>query len=378
MNRTSLILSGIVATLIGFIIGQGVDYPLLPGLRQANALDRHTVNRLHQELDINDGPLIAGSERLAKIAELATPSVVHIQSEYESRYRGAVEETGSGVIIAHQDTNSYYVVTNRHVVAAADLENISIHLSDGRVIHPLKVWQDQHTDVAVMRISTTGLTPARWGNSDSVKIGNLVIALGSPFGLSQSMTLGIISAKGRRSLELGESNVLNQDFLQTDAAINPGNSGGPLIDMHGRIIGINTAIASNSGGNEGIGFSIPSNLVRTVVDQLLQYGQVRRAYLGVRLDSKFDQKTIKRLSLSRLRGARVVEVYPNTPASRVKLNVDDVILSFNGTEVQDESHLINMVSLTPIGKKVPMVVYRGGRQITLYVVLGNRSELQKK
>src|SRR5438067_105173 len=150
---------------------------------------------------------------------------------------------------------------------------------------------------------------SRWGDSDKVEIGHLALAMGSPFGLSQSVTLGIISAKGRRSLKMPESSeMINQDFLQTDAAINPGNSGGPLIDMQGQVIGINTAIASQSGGNEGIGFSIPSNLVRRVIDQLLEHGKVIRAYLGVSLDNDFNADTAARLKIDRLRGARIVGI----------------------------------------------------------------------
>jgi serine protease Do len=191
--------------------------------------------------------------------------------------------------------------------------------------------------------------------------------------------MGIISAKGRRSLKLGnKAEVINQNFLQTDAAINPGNSGGPLIDLHGRIIGVNTAIASNSGGNDGIGFSIPSNLVRRVIDELLVNGKVQRAFLGVRLDDDFDADTAKRLKLERVRGARIVEVYPNTPASRANLKFDDVILSFGGVDVIDENHLINLVSLTPVDKRVKMSIFRSGKRVTMEVVLGDRTDLEER
>src|SRR4029077_9165943 len=163
----------------------------------------------------------------------------------------AVEETGSGVIMESSKARGFFVVSNRHVVDETPLEQISIHLHDGRVIHPSKLWTDKATDVAIMKIAPTNLQASRWGDSDKVEIGNMVLAMGSPFGLSQSVTLGIISAKGRRSLKMPESSeMINQDFLQTDAAINLGNSGGPLIDMQGQVIGINTAIVSQSGGNE--------------------------------------------------------------------------------------------------------------------------------
>jgi serine protease Do len=226
--------------------------------------------------------------------------------------------------------------------------DIAVHLHDKRVLRPVAKLEDRPTDLAVLLLGERDLTAARLGDSETLEIGHLVLAMGSPFGLSQSTTLGIISAKGRRALRISETtDILNQDFLQTDAAINPGNSGGPLIDMYGSVVGINSAIASNSGGNEGIGFSIPSALVRTVVEQLLTTGRVVRAYLGVSLDPDFNVDAASALKLDRVRGARVLRVNPDTPADRAQMRIDDVVLTYDGTEVQDENHLINMVSLTP-------------------------------
>lgn len=322
-----------------------------------------------------------GSKHLAKIAKLATPSVVHIQCERQTP-RGAVEETGSGVIVRGEGTSGLYIVTNRHVVRDSSGKSISIQLHDGREIHPQRKWEDKDTDLAILKINVTDLAPAEWGDSDKLDIGHMVLAMGSPFGLSESVTLGIISAKGRRSLQLGSgSEVLNQNFLQTDAAINPGNSGGPLIDLEGKIIGINTAIASNSGGNDGIGFSIPSKLVRHVFNQLVKYGQVYRAYLGVQLDPEFSIATANRLKMDRVRGARVVKVISNTPASRANLKYDDIIMSFGGIDVLDQNHLINLVSLTPIDKRVSVVMLRNGRKVNVMVELANRrilDELERK
>lgn len=322
-----------------------------------------------------------GSKHLAKIAKLATPSVVHIQCERQTP-RGAVEETGSGVIVRGEKVSGMFIVTNRHVVRDCSGRSISIQLHDGRIIHPQRKWEDKDTDLAVLKVNVTDIKPAVWGDSDKLDIGHMVLAMGSPFGLSESVTLGIISAKGRRSLQLGSgAEVLNQNFLQTDAAINPGNSGGPLIDLKGQIIGINTAIASNSGGNDGIGFSIPSKLVRHVFNQLVRYGQVYRAYLGVQLDPEFSIATAHRLRMDRVRGARVVKVISNTPASRANLKYDDVILSFSGIDVLDQNHLINLVSLTPIDKRARVVLLRNGRKINVMVELANRKildELERK
>lgn len=345
---------------------------------QAGNVSADEAVQLSKELQQPGLALSSGNEELAKVARLMRASVVHIESRRKSNTgSGTVEETGSGVVMTLPGTSGVYVVTNRHVVAGStQLDGISVQLDDGRFVHPTQVWQDKATDVAVVKLPDMTVVPARWGDSDGLEIGHIVLALGSPFGLSQSVTLGIVSAKGRRSLALGATGeMLNQDFIQTDAAINPGNSGGPLVDLHGRVVGINTAIASNSGGNEGIAFSIPSNLVRRVAESLVRHGKVPRSYLGVKLDPEFDATAAKRFNLDKLRGARVLQVYEKTPAAKAALQMDDVILEFNGIEVQDENHLINMVSLTPIGKKIRLSVLRGGKVIPIEVLLADRTEL---
>lgn len=379
MSRRSCLVLAVASLSLGLSIGFISRGELVSSV-EANALDRTQLNRLYTELDQEESALIESGRLLSKVSELTTPSVVHIQSIRKSRGR-QVEETGSGVVMVSENVSGYFVVSNRHVVNGAAASDISIHLPapDSRVLTPSRIWMDKDTDVAVLQVNATGLQPARWGNSDELEIGHMVLAMGSPFGLSQSVTYGIVSAKGRRSLRLGNGpDVLNQDFIQTDAAINPGNSGGPLIDMRGRVVGINTAIASNSGGNDGIGFSIPSNLAQKVMEQLLSNGRVRRAYLGVKLDPDFDAETAARFQLDRARGARVVEVYAQTPASRSNLMIDDVILKFDGKVVEDETHLINLVSLTDVNKTVVMEVLRNGRTIAVQVSLGDRTELEER
>lgn len=313
---------------------------------------------------------------IAKISRLVNPSVVHIQSVRVGRNGGSVEETGSGIVMQMSGHDGQFVVTNQHVINGAKLGDIKIGLNDGRMVRPIEKLEDPETDVCVLKLREVSVRPAQWGNSDALDIGHMVLAMGSPFGLSKSITLGIISAKGRRALNLGsDQDVLNQDFLQTDAAINPGNSGGPLIDMYGRVVGINTAIASSSGGNEGIGFSIPSNLVQRVVYQLLTNGRVQRAYLGVLLDDHFDVNKAKRYALDRSRGARVVTVYPKTPAALAGLQTDDIILSFDGRDIEDENHLIHLVSMTEVNRTVRMVIIRAGRKQTVQVRLTDRTQL---
>lgn len=376
MRARVTVMVGGLSLLIGMVVGSTLSpLPFTPAA-QADAVNASGARQLNDELDNGQNPLVEGGRLLARVVQATSPSVVHIQSERRTRTGTLVEETGSGVLVSSSKSPGTYVATNRHVIHGYNFEEISIHLHDGRVIYPARIWTDEGTDVAILKVVAEDLRPARWGDSDAVEIGHLVLAMGSPFGLSQSVTCGIISAKGRRSLHLGSRGaVLNQEFLQTDAAINPGNSGGPLINLDGRVVGINTAIASNSGGNEGIGFSIPSNLVRRVADQLLEHGKVQRAYLGVKLDSTFDLNTARRLKLNRVRGARIVEIYPNTPASRANLKFDDVVLALDGVAVEDHDHLINMVSLKPVGSEVELTVMRSGRKIDIQVLLADRAEL---
>lgn len=325
---------------------------------------------------------VAGLERQGevfnKIVQLAMPSVVHIEARKTTRVTNGsystenrIEEAGAGVIIVH--SNVPYVITNRHVIKDTVNENITIQLFDGRKLSPSKVWGDPESDVAVMEISTSGLVPARLGDSSQLHIGEYVLAMGSPFGLSHSVSFGIVSAKGRRDLELGDEKVRLQDFIQTDAAINPGNSGGPLLNVRGEVVGINTAIASNSGRNEGIGFAIPIQMVTTISHQLIDNdGQVERAFLGVHLDRAFSAAKAAKLGMESLIGAHVTGVTPASPAAHAGLRVDDVILNFDGVTIEDDGHLINVVGLTTIGKVVEIEVFRDSRKMLVQAEVATR------
>jgi len=325
-------------------------------------------------------PLIQSGQHIARLSGEIMPAAVHIQATMRKSTGTRVEETGSGVLMRSNKVKGLFVVTNNHVIGTAQLSEIDLRTQDGREIHPTRVYRDTETDIAVLQIQDFGAVTGTWGDSDDIGIGNYVLAVGSPFGLSQSITMGIVSAKGRRDLTLTDDrSVTNQDFIQTDAAINPGNSGGPLIDVQGHVVGINTAIASNSGGNEGIGFSIPSNLARRVFEQLIQYGRVHRAYLGVELDDDFDRTTAERLGMKRAVGARVTKVYRSrqkTPAEVAGVRPDDVIVNFNGVSVIDENHLINLVSLADVGRLVQIEVYRAGRRQSLQLKLTDREHYQ--
>ncbi|GIW97010.1 MAG: serine protease [Pirellulaceae bacterium] len=297
------------------------------------------------------------------IVRYAKPSIVHIEATKAADpgkgfASNRIEEAGAGVIV--ELFGKPYILTNRHVIYPASAQSIRIELDDGRLIRPTEIWTDPATDVAVMAVEPQELATARLGDSDQVEIGDFVLAVGSPFGLSHSVTYGIISAKGRRNLELGSKEIKIQDFFQTDAAINPGNSGGPLLNLHGEVIGINTAIASNSGGNEGIGFAIPINMARRVAEQLVTRGKLQRAYLGVQLENAFDIFTARRLGLSSTRGALVKKIIAGSPAQRAGLQVGDVIVEFNGTAIENDGHLVETVGLTPVGSRVDVLFYRDG------------------
>ncbi len=314
--------------------------------------------------------------QLRRLSVLLRPAVVHIDARKSNGRvsRDDEQEAGSGVITNLAD--EVVVITNRHVIHGADLDNITIRLDDGREIQPSRVWTDADTDIGVMLINESHLPTARLAEGDGVQIGDTVLAIGSPFGLAHSVTLGIVSAKGRRDLELGEGGIRFQNFIQTDAAINPGNSGGPLVNLRGEVVGLNTCIASNSGGFEGIGFAIPISMVMFVARQLVETGTVSRAYLGVALDKTFTLATAHKLGMTRPVGARVTGITPGSPAEEIGLLPNDVILEFAGNPIEDDDHLVSMVSMTPTNQKVQVRVFRNGQPLSLEVTVASREAFE--
>ncbi len=327
-------------------------------------------------------PLLMLSDRYESVAKKVLPTVVSIEAIKPPKLVGTkskpVEESGSGVIVRSDVKTGYFVITNNHVISQAKPEQITVQLQDGRVFRPLAVNTDPESDLAVLSIdSQQALPAAKLGNSDNARVGRLVLAIGSPFGLSQSVTQGIISARDRGQVTLGNS-IRIKEFLQTDAAINPGSSGGPLVDMTGEVIGINTAIASHNGSNSGVAFSIPSNLVRKVMNQLLQQGTVQRGYLGMQLALVFDPNEAMRLGLDRVRGALVEKVFPGTPAADAGLVTSDVILQIENIPIRNENHLINLISgLTP-GQRVRMQVWRNRDNTAITAVVGDWAKAQTR
>jgi serine protease Do len=265
---------------------------------------------------------------------------------------------GSGVIV----TRDGYILTNNHVVDGAS--KVEITLPDGREFTAKVVGRDPKTDIAVIKIDAKDLPTVPMADSGNVKVGDVVLAVGNPFGVGQTVTEGIVSAKDRGNMGIEDY----EDFIQTDAAINPGNSGGALVDIEGRLIGINTAILSRSGGSQGVGFAIPSDLARNVMDSLIKYGHVTRGYLGIMIQN-VTPALAPEFGLKDSTGALVSEVEPNGPAHEAGFKEGDVVVQFNGQKVADSRQLRLDVAATKPGSKVAVQIMRNGDAKTLEVTV---------
>ncbi|MBD0414763.1 DegQ family serine endoprotease [Tianweitania sp. Rool2] len=272
-----------------------------------------------------------------------------------------VQSLGSGFVV---DAEQGFVVTNNHVIADAD--EIEVNFSDGSKLKAELVGTDTRTDIAVLKVDPAGkkLTAVKFGNSDTIRVGDWVMAIGNPFGLGGTVTVGIVSARNR-DINSGPYD----DFIQTDAAINRGNSGGPLFNMQGEVVGINTAIISPSGGSIGIGFSIPSALASGVVNQLREFGETRRGWLGVRIQSISDE-IAESLGLDSAKGALVAGIMKGGPVDNGSVQPGDVIIKFDGKDVDDTRDLTRIVAESPVGKEVDVVLMRKGKEETVKVKLG--------
>jgi len=335
------------------------------------------------------------SEAQSEVAAVATPSVVNISTTrlissrdeapfdlfddpFFKRFFGEQfpqqqpnvpkkhkeQSLGSGVIVSDDG----YIVTNNHVIEKA--QEIKVLLSNKRDYKAKLIGADPKTDIAVIKIDVKGLTPLPWGDSNKLKVGEIVFAIGNPFALNQTVTMGVISAVGRANVGIADY----EDFIQTDAAINPGNSGGALVNARGELIGINTAILSRTGGYQGIGFAVPSSMAKQVMESLLKHKKVVRGWLGVSIQ-EVTSDLAEEFGVKDLKGALVSGVMKGSPAEKAGIRQGDVILEYNGKVIEDTGHLRNNVSQTPINTTVQVKLLRDRKEIAVEVKV---AELPKK
>ncbi|MSS76395.1 MAG: DegQ family serine endoprotease [Methyloglobulus sp.] len=274
---------------------------------------------------------------------------------------------GSGVII---DSAKGYVLTNNHVIDKAD--KIMVTLTDGRHLNADLVGTDPEADVAIIRIPADKLTQLPIADSSHLRVGDFVVAIGNPFGLGQTVTSGIVSALGRSGLGIEGY----EDFIQTDASINPGNSGGALVNLKGEFVGMNTAILAPSGGNVGIGFAIPANMVMTIKESLIKHGEVRRGLLGVTTQD-LTPELVKAFSLVDIQGAAISRIENNSPAEKAGLALGDIIVSANGKPIKNSHEIRNIIGLLQIGDKVDIEYYRGDEKKETTAVIGKQERPQQ-
>ena len=324
---------------------------------------------------------------LAPILEKVMPSVVNVKvqggieratdsSNDDRDYPDQAENTpsrrfeglGSGVIV---DAAHGYILTNAHVIRRA--KTITVSLSDGRNFKATLVGADAPSDVALLQVKATGLTELAWANSDALKVGDFVAAIGNPFGLDQTVTSGIVSAMQRSGLGIEGY----ESFIQTDASINPGNSGGALINLKGELIGINTAILGPSGGSIGIGFAIPSNMARTVMIQLIKYGSVRRGLMGVSVQDFTPELSTSFHLAANTPGALISMVTPGSPAEKSGFKTGDVIQRINGDPIKNASQVKNVVGLLRVGARISLQILRQGKTMTINLVTQDPQQYQQ-
>ena len=394
LQRKEILISAfLVVLLFGFGIGYVIKYEEQPKeIQQTQSLTKQTAK---------PPSLIEQRASFADVAESAISSVVNISSEkiIETRqispfgpfqndpffrqyfgnqfqqqsptHKRREQSLGSGVVISKDGV----ILTNNHVIEKAN--KITVSFVDGRESEAKILGTDPDSDLAVLQLKTkmTNLKPIKLGDSSLLRLGEVVLAIGNPFGVGQTVTMGIVSAKGRANVGIVEY----EDFIQTDAAINPGNSGGALVNMKGELIGINTAIVSRSGGYQGIGFAIPSNMAEPIMESLLKEGKVVRGWLGVGIQN-INQELAQALSLKNIHGVLVTEVMDGSPAKEGGLRQGDVILTLNGKATVNTSKLRNLVANTGANQKANLTITRDGKEKTLTIKLGEkpREEISQK
>ncbi len=353
------------------------------GAKQALAIAAFGIAALAHAQPAIENPR-SGLPTLAPMLAQVTPAVVNISVQSRSApedtpllrdpffrrfFNGPEKEkdfsAGSGVIV---DAREGLVLTNYHVIKDAD--QIVVTLKDRRQLEAKPVGTDPPTDVAVLRIDARNLTALKFGDSDQLRVGDFVLAIGNPFGLGQTVTSGIVSALGRSGFNVEGY----EDFIQTDASINPGNSGGALVNLRGELIGVNTSIVGPSGGNFGIGFAVPINMARAVMEQIVRFGKVRRGRLGVKIE-ELTSPSSRRFKLPNSEGAVIGEVQPGSPAEHAGLRRGDVVTGFDGHAVRDANDFRNRLGLTPVGDQIELTIYRKGQSLSIRAQIAPPLEL---
>ncbi|NGP89836.1 trypsin-like peptidase domain-containing protein [Fodinibius halophilus] len=387
MKSRDRYLSGILLVLIGVIIGT-----LIAFYQQQNMVDDHAEVEV-TEVKHNSTPIFSDEELtkiddrflFKQIAERVTPTVVYIETvipfsgrrnvpddefhDEEDGFWGNIiprrtRTVGSGIIISSDG----YILTNNHVIDGAVEDGIEVVLNDKRAFEARIVGQDPTTDLAVLKVPAKNLPAITIGNSNEVDVGEWVLAIGNPFRLRSTVTAGIVSALSR-DVQIINDQMRVESFIQTDAAINKGNSGGALVNTDGELIGVNTAIASQSGSYQGYGFSVPSNLAAKVGQDLIQYGEVRRALLGVTIVS-VNAELAEQLNMAEIRGVQITAVSPSGAAAKAGLQTEDVILSVDGDKVNESNQLQQKIAVRNPGELVKLNILRNGRELQKTVELG--------
>jgi serine protease DegQ len=335
----------------GLALAQANGAREMPTLAPVIEATSPAVVNIAVKSNVSGGPQTPQDELLRRFFDFEGPP-----GQRERELEGA----GSGVIV---DAVNGYILTNHHVIANAD--HITVTLLENRSLTARVVGTDQASDLAVLQVDAANLTSIPFGDSSTLRVGDYVVAIGNPFGFTNSVTSGIVSALGRSGLNRDAF----EDFIQTDASINPGNSGGALVNLNGELVGINSAIISRTGGNVGIGFAIPVNFVRAIMAQLVSTGTVRRGLLGVRIQD-ITPDVAAALELPGNSGALVTEINPDSAAEHAGIQVNDVIVTINGTRLRGTGSLRSSIGLLPPGDKVTVGLLRDGREQTVTAVLG--------
>ena len=372
MQKKTFLFFIVMALILGYIIGERFDF-----FSKKTPITPYTYN-----LQVPDNPS-GKSPAFSNIVKVISPLVVNISTTktvmknnvspfsqfFDSPFQDFLEpfnrpkkwkeeSLGSGVLVSQDG----YIITNNHVVEKSDEIKVTLY---GQQTYTGKiVGTDPKTDIAVIKISADNLPSIKWGDSDGLQVGEFVLAFGNPYSLGHTVTMGIVSALGRANVGIADY----EDFIQTDAAINPGNSGGPLVNIKGELVGINTAIFSRTGGYQGIGFAVPSNMARSVMTQLISDGKVTRGWLGVTIQNLTPELS-KEFGLKKTTGALITDIFDNSAADKAGLKRGDVVIEVNGKMIKNVENLRNMVSQSKIGKKIKITVLRNSRKLVYHAVI---------